>query len=176
MKLYAALLIAGLALTPLAVVAQNDISLPAVDAPDSPPTFSRAASTADSTFVFALLAQARTQLALANVAQNSAQRSATRDLAAREIAQWTPVRDRLLDIAAVQALPTPDDAAGQSAADRLSGLAPASFDGAYASLVAASDRRAMRAMEAERTSSNPALISFVNEHLGGFGSASPQHP
>ena len=173
MKRYAALLVASLALTPLAVVAQT-ITPPALE---PPPTFSRTATEADNTFVFALLAQARTQLALATFAQERARRTGTRDLAAREIAQWTPVRDRLLEIAAVQGLSTPDaaDVDGRSAFDRLNARPTASFDDAYAAIVAASDRRAIRAMEAERRSSNPALVALVNEHLTGFGSASSQH-
>lgn len=174
MKRHAALLIASLALAPLAVGAQT-VTVPAIEPP--PPTFSRTATEADSTFVFSMLAQARTQLALAHLAQQNAQRSATHDVAAREIAQWTPVRDRLLEIGAVQGLRTPEavDADGQGALDRLSALSPSSFDDAYASIAAASDRRAMRAMEAERRSSNPALVAFVNEHLDGFGSADSQH-
>jgi hypothetical protein len=178
MKFHAALLIAGLALTPLGVVAQTDTTLPAVDPPDSPPTFSRTASNADVSFVTSLLAQARTQIALAGLAQGSTHGAATQAIAAREIAKWTPMRDRLVEIAAVQGLPTPDvlDAPGQGAYDRLNALSTGPFASSYASLVAASDRRAQRAMFNERTSSNPALISFVNDHINGFGSAGPQHP
>jgi predicted outer membrane protein len=173
MKRHAALLIASLALSPLAVTAQTVIP----PAAEPPPTFSRTATDTDSRFVFSLLAQARTQLALAELAQRNAHRARTHDLAAREISQWTPVRDRLLDIAAVQGMPTPNevDGDGQRALDRLNALPPSSFDDAYAEIVSASDQRAMRAMEAERRSSNPALVAFVNERLGGFGSADSQH-
>jgi len=166
MKRYAAFLIAGLALTPMVVGAQS--AEPPALVP--PPTFSQTASDADAAFVDAMLVEARTRLALADLAGRNAGRSDTRALAARETALWSDIQERLLAIAAVQGLRTPDtsDAAGQGAIDRLSGLSTGGFDDAYASVVAQRNQRAMQLIEAERRSSNPALVALATEHLHGF--------
>ena len=41
-------------------------------------------------------------------------------------------------------------------------------DDAYVGLVARSDARTMQAIQAERRSSNPALVAFANDHLHGL--------
>ena len=159
MKQHAALLIAALAVLPAAAGAQP-AEHPALV---PPPTFSRTATVDDAAFVYQMLLQADRRLRLADLAQHDAQRQSTRDLAMRETAKWTAIRDRLLDIAAVQGFRTPTaaDASGQGF-DRWYG------DDAYAALVERSNVRALQAMQAERRSSNPALVAFVNDHLHGF--------
>lgn len=144
---------------PLAAVAQP-AELPSLV---PPPTFSRTATPDDAAFVRMMLVQADRRIALADLAQRDAERQSTRDLAARELTKWTAIRDRLLAIASVQgfAVPSPADATGQGF-DRWFG------DDAYVALVARSDARTMQAMQAERRSSNPALVAFVNDHLHGI--------
>jgi len=166
MNQYAALLIAVLALTPVAVGAQT--AEPPALVP--PPTFSQTATDADASFVYAMLVEARTRLALADLAGRTAGRSETRALASRETAQWSDIQERLQAIAAVQGMRTPDttDAAGQGAIDRMTALSPGGFDNAYASLIAQRNGRTMQLIEVERRSSNPALVALTNEHLHGF--------
>lgn len=159
MKQHAALLIAALAVLPAAAGAQTAESPSLVP----PPTFSRTATVDDAAFVYRMLLQADRRLALADIAQRNAQRQSTRDLAARETAKWTAMRDRLMDIASVQGFRTPTaaDVSGQGF-DQWHG------DDAYVALVERSNARAMQAMQAERRSSNPALVAFVNDHLRGI--------
>ncbi len=128
-----------------------------------PPTFSRTATPDDAAFVYMMLTQADRRISLAALAQQNAQRQSTRDLAARESAKWTAIRERLMDIAAVQGFRTPaaGDAAGQQFSRWFS-------DDAYVGLVSRSDTRTEQAMQNERRSSNPALVAFVNDHLHDF--------
>ena len=159
MKRHAALLIAGLVMMPLAAGAQP-AELPSLV---PPPTFSRTATPDDAAFVYMMLQQADRRITLAGLAQQNAQRQSTRDLAARETTKWTAIRDRLMDIASVQGFRTPaaGDTSGQSFS-RWFG------DDAYVGLVSRSDSRTMQAMQAERRSSNPALVAFVNDYLRRF--------
>jgi putative membrane protein len=161
-----ALLVAGLALAPAASTAQT--AAPANALP--PPTFSRTASPGDRDFVYAMIAAGRTQIALAQLAEERAQSDATRDLARNSETEWNAVTGRLSAIASAQGLPMPTEisADGQAEIDRLRTTADTAFDSTYTSATGRADQRALERMQDERRSGNPALIAAVNDYLHWF--------
>jgi predicted outer membrane protein len=159
MNRYAAgLLIAGFALAPAASAAQ-----PAAN---------------DADFVFTMLQDARAQIAAAQLALERAQLDSTRERARRSTAAWTALQGRLSSIAYVQAFPTPGalDGQGQALLDRLGTTPPNAFDAAYVAWADRADRRAASRLQAERRSSNAALVALVNDSLVWFGGGAASQP
>jgi hypothetical protein len=117
-----------------------------------------------------MLQDARAQIATARLAQERAQLDTTRDRAARCEAAWTTLMGRLAAIAYVQGLPTPGalDDQGQGLLARLGSTPAVAFDAAYLAAADRANERAASRMQAERRSSNPALVALVNDNIANF--------
>jgi hypothetical protein len=122
-------------------------------------------------FVIDTIEQARTQLALAQLAISETSASNTRNLAFQAQELWTSVDDRLRKIAQALGIPTKveQDAKERVELYRLQHMKEADLDSAYVRLVTRSCNDLMERMDRLDPQIDSRLLFFVDDMLPRFG-------